>query len=126
MYRHQHPNQLKMDIPFGVSLDEENCWVRLAKMMPWDVIDEMYRKQFESKEGQLAKSSRLAFGALYIQKRENFTDEQTRRHIQENPYMQYFCGFECYTMLSPFDQSMMTHFRKRIPEEMRFIGSIRG
>ena len=118
MYRHQHPNQLKMDMPFGVALDEDNCWVRLAKMIPWEVIDEMYRKQFESKEGQLAKSSRLAFGALYIQKRENFTDEQTRRHIQENPYMQYFCGFECYTMLSPFDQSMMTHFRKRIPEEM--------
>ena len=88
MYRHQHPNQLKMEVPFGVALDEDNCWVRLAKMMPWDTIDEMYRKQFKSREGQLAKSSRLAFGALYIQKRENFTDEQTRRHIQENPYMQ--------------------------------------
>ena len=47
-----------------------------------------------------------------------YTDEQTRRNIQENPYLQYFCGFECYTMESPFDASMMTHFRKRISPEM--------
>src|SRR5699024_795675 len=45
-------------------------------------------------------------------------DEQTRRNIQENPYLQYFCGFACYTMAWPFDASMMTHFRKRISAEM--------
>lgn len=59
-----------------------------------------------------------AFGTLYIQAEEGYTDEQTRRNIQENPYLQYFCGFECYTMESPFDASMMTHFRKRISPEM--------
>ena len=118
MYRHQHPNQLKMDIPFGVELDADNYWVRVSKLIPWEQIDTEYRKNFEGNEGQLAKSSRLAFGALFIQKHEGFTDEQTRRNIQENPYLQYFCGFECYTMLSPFDQSMMTHFRKRISAEM--------
>lgn len=66
----------------------------------------------------MAIPSRLAFGALYIQAEEGYTDEQTRRNIQENPYLQYFCGFECYTMDSPFDASMMTHFRKRISPEM--------
>lgn len=55
---------------------------------------------------------------MYIQTAEGFTDEQTRRHIHENPYLQYFCGFDAYTTQSPFDTSMMTYFRKRISAGM--------
>ena len=35
-------------------------------------------------------------------------------HITMNPYLQYFIGLEAFTHKSPFDQSMMTRFRKRI------------
>ena len=97
---------------------EDNRWVILSKKFPWEEIDREYQEHFKSSEGQVAIPSRLAFGALYIQAEEGYTDEQTRRNIQENPYLQYFCGFECYTMESPFDASMMTHFRKRISPEM--------
>lgn len=118
MYSQQCYEQLKMELPFGVALDKNSRWVKLAAMFPWKEIDEAYSKNFASDEGQIAKPSRLAFGALYIQTSEGFTDEQTRRHIQENPYLQYFCGLECYTLASPFDASMMTHFRKRITSSM--------
>lgn len=64
----------------------------------------------------MAIPSRLAVGALYIQAEEGYTDEQTRRNIQEKPACS--CGFERYTTDSPFDASMMTHFRKRISREM--------
>ena len=118
MYRHEVYDQLKMEMPFGVTLREDNRWVILSKKFPWEEIDREYQEHFKSSEGQVAIPSRLAFGALYIQAEEGYTDEQTRRNIQENPYLQYFCGFECYTMESPFDASMMTHFRKRISPEM--------
>jgi IS5 family transposase len=118
VYRHEDYDQLKLEMPFGVTLREDNRWVVLSKKFPWEDIDREYQKHFKSSEGQVAISSRLAFGALYIQAEEGYTDEQTRRNIQENPYLQYFCGFECYTMDSPFDASMMTHFRKRICPEM--------
>ena len=118
MYKHEIYGQLKLEIPFGVPLREDNRWVVLSDLMPWEIIDREYRTCFESNEGQIALPSRLAFAALYIQAEEGFTDEQTRRNIQENPYLQYFCGFECYTGDSPFDSSMMTHFRKRISKEM--------
>ena len=118
MYRHEDYDQLKMEMPFGVTLREDNRWVILSKKFPWKEIDREYQEHFKSSEGQVAIPSRLAFGALYIQAEEGYTDEQTRRNIQENPYLQYFCGFECYTMDSPFDASMMTHFRKRISPEM--------
>ena len=43
-----------------------------------------------------------------------FSDEETVAHITMNPYLQYFIGLEAFTHKSPFDQSMMTRFRKRI------------
>lgn len=118
MYRHQCYEELKLELPFGVQLNQENRWVKLAGMFPWQDIEELYQKNFTGCDGQIAKPSRLAFGALYIQAEEGFTDEQTRRNIQENPYLQYFCGFECYMMETPFDASLMTYFRKRITSEM--------
>lgn len=118
MYRHENYEQMKLELPFGVSLREDNRWVQLSRMFPWEEIDKEYSRNFESSEGQIALPSRLAFGALYIQTTEGYTDEKTRENIQENPYLQYFCGFECYTMESPFDASMMTYFRKRITREM--------
>ena len=129
MYRRTVPGQIKMDIPFNVPLSSDSKWVKLADQMPWDLVEQEYEKHFEGAEGQIAKPSRLAFGALYIQISEGFTDEQTTENIRDNPAMQYFCGFESYNPVPPFDQSMMTRFRKRIPSdtimritEMAFTG----
>ena len=118
MYRRNIAEQVKIEIPFGVELDAENRWVKLSSTMPWEKIDELYAKNFKSKTGEIAKSSRLAFGALYIQQRLAITDEETVAQIQENPSMQYFCGMEYYTTQKPFDSSLMVHFRKRITSEM--------
>ena len=110
--------QQKLEIPFGVDLDAKNRWVKLAAIMPWEEIEERYSQNFESEKGEVAKSGRLAFGALYIQNRLVVTDEETLEQIRETPAMQYFCGFESYTTEKPFDSSLMVHFRKRIPAEM--------
>lgn len=118
MYRQTDYEQLTLELPFGVNLNSESRWVKLVDMFPWEKIEYEYMRNFCGQEGQIAKPARLAFGALYIQTAEGFTDEQTRRHIQENPYLQYFCGFEVYTTQSPFDASMMTYFRKRISAGM--------
>ena len=118
MYRRMMTAQQKLDIPFGVEIDVENRWVKLSKIMPWEKIDELYSENFTSEKGEEAKPSRLAFGALYIQTRLGITDEETVDQIRETPSMQYFCGFDCYTTLKPFDSSLMVHFRKRITSEM--------
>jgi len=118
MYRRELPGQTKLIFPFNVELNPESKWVKIADLIPWDRIEEDYVKHFTSNEGQIAKPARLAFGALYIQVSEGFTDEQVRTHIQENPHMQYFCGFPSYSAAPPFDASMMVHFRKRFPAEI--------
>ena len=110
--------QQKLDIPFGVELNADNRWVKLAAIMPWEKIEERYAQNFESEKGEEAKPGRLAFAALYIQNRLAIVDTEVVEQIRENPSMQYFCGFDCYTTEKPFDSSLLVHFRKRITPEM--------
>jgi len=118
MYRKTDYSQVKIEMAFGVELNPGNRWVKLAGIMPWRKIEEQYARKFPCADGHEAKSSRLAFGALYIQARLAITDEETVNQIWENASMQYFCGFEEYTTEKPFDSSLMVHYRKRISKEM--------
>ena len=45
--------------------------------------------------------------------------------LQENPYLQYFCGYPGYDDEKlPFDPSLMVYFRKRLTPEV--LGEISG
>jgi hypothetical protein len=105
--------------PFGGKLDAENRWVKMAKIMPWDMIEDAYAKSFktETLDGRPPIPSRIAFGALYIKENENFPQERTLQHISENVYMQYFLGLTEFNPTPLFDSSMMTHFAKRFSKE---------
>ena len=97
----------------------DNRWVKLAELMPWDLVEDLYAKKFKNdrNDGRPAYSSRIAFGAIYIKEQENLTDERTVEYIEENPYAQYFLGLHEFVMEPLFDPSMMVHFRKRFPVE---------
>jgi len=118
MYRREVPGQHRLELPFGVELRTDNRWVQYARIMPWEKIDRLYSASFDESRGQVAKPSRLAFGALFIQWRLGLTDEETVNQIRENPSMQFFCGFDSYTTEKPFDSSLMVYFRKRITAAM--------
>lgn len=120
MYR--IPEQLQQELrdfylPFGGSLDEQNRWVRLAAMIPWEEIEKRYARQFSKNLGAPAKRSRMALGALIIKQRLGISDEETVQQIRENPYLQFFLGFKGFTTEVPFDASMMVYFRKRFGAE---------
>jgi hypothetical protein len=118
MYRREITGQGRLELPFGVELLTDNRWVQFAAIMPWEKIDNLYQANFEELRGQVAKTSRLAFGALFIQMRLGITDEETVNQIRENPSMQFFCGFDAFTTVQPFDSSLMVQFRKRITADM--------
>jgi len=122
MYRKRDRDQTTIDdfvTPFGGKLYAKNRWVKMTKIMPWDMIEDIYAKSFEEEkqEGRPPISSRIAFGALYIKENENLTDERTVEHISENNYMQYFLGLPEFNPKPLFDPSMMTWFRKRFSKE---------
>jgi IS5 family transposase len=116
MYRNKNkqPEFEDFILPFGGKLRSDNRWVMLAKIVPWDIAEELYKKSLaETWMGAPAKESRVALGSLIIKEKLRITDEETAEQIRENPYLQYFIGKEGYSDEPPFDPSMMVHFRKR-------------
>lgn len=91
--------------------------MKLAKIIPWDIIEDRYAKLFASNRGQVAKPVRMALGALLIQEKCGYSDRETVEQITENPYLQYFIGLREYQVQPPFDPSLMVHFRKRFDAE---------
>ncbi len=108
----------KFVIPNQIQLDENNQWVVMANLIPWQEFEEKYANIFAEKLGAPAKPFRMALGALIIQQTKNLTDRQTVQEIRENPYLQYFIGLENFSNKIPFNSSMMLHFRKRIGSEI--------
>lgn len=120
MYYRNDADQLTMEEffqPFGGRLRKDNRWVRLAEIMPWTQIEEIYAERMSEETGRPGLSSRIAFGALYIKAHCHLTDEETVENLQENAYMQYFVGLHEFHPEPLFDASMMVHFRKRFPVE---------
>ena len=121
MYKIQDRNQLTMEeffIPFGDGLCANNRWVKMEKIMPWDLIEELYAESFSKEVGRPSISSRIAFGSIFIKEQDNLTDEGTVTILCENPYTQYFVGLKEFCKKPLFDSSMMVHFRKRFTSEM--------
>ena len=84
-------------LPFGGHLRSDNRWVHLAKLFPWDEIENVYARKFKNtRMGAPAKPARVAVGALIIKERTGFTDDELVLQIQENPYLQYFLGYSGY------------------------------
>ena len=91
----------------------------LRKSIDWQVIHEIYEKNFDNKKtGNPALSAEIAFGSLYIQRKLSLTDRELVEQIRENPYMQYFLGYKEYITERPFDPSLLVTFRKRLTAEM--------
>ena len=102
------------ELPFGGKLSDENRWVIMANLIPWEKFEEEYAKSFSENKGAPAKTFRIALGALIIQERLGISDRETVEQIRENPYLQYFIGLTNYQIEAPFDASMMYIFGKEL------------
>jgi transposase, IS5 family len=122
MYKKRDKEQLILAdfaMPFSGKLSPGNRWVKFAKEIPWDEMEDQYVAQFSKNQlGSPAKQFRMALGALIIKEKLNISDDETVEQIRENPYLQYFIGLSEFQNHAPFDSSMMTHFRKRINLQM--------
>ena len=121
MYRYSNGQISLSDFkqPVGMNLKENNRWVKKAQTIPWLEIEKRYAALFTNRKGNVAKPLRLALGACIIQSEYGYSDEEITLQIQENPYLQYFCGYPGYDdEKPPFDPSLMVYFRKRLTPEV--------
>lgn len=121
MYRFEEQVQIpteNFELPFEGKLSENNRWVIMASLIPWSEFEEEYASIFSEEIGAPAKSFRMALGALIIKEKLGISDRETVEQIKENPYLQYFIGLSSYNDKTPFDSSMLVHFRQRIGVEL--------
>ena len=121
MYRKSESEKIEVEdfvLPFEGQLSEDNRWVIMAELIPWNEFEDEYARLFDPKRGAPAKSFRMALAALIIQEKLRTTDRETVAQIQENPYLQYFLGLNSYEYKAPFDSSMLVYFRRRIKIEL--------
>lgn len=82
-------------------LNADNRWVKKEMLIPWGKMEQRYAALFTNQKGNVAKPLRLALGACLIQAEYGYSDEETAQEIQENPYLQYFCGYKGYDDSKP-------------------------
>jgi len=99
--------------PFGGKLDENNRWLRIAELIPWEELEEEYAKHF-SDVGRPAKDAQLVIGLLLLKHMTGLSDEGIVQDVLENPYMQAFCGFEKFLTKEILDPSTLTKQRERL------------
>jgi IS5 family transposase len=99
--------------PFGGKLDENNRWLRIAELIPWEELEEEYARHF-SDVGRPAKDAQLVIGLLLLKHMTGLSDEGIVQDVLENPYMQAFCGFEKFVTEEILDPSTLTKMRERL------------
>ena len=97
MYKLGDMNQQRLaqfHLSFGGKLKRTNRWITLSEIIPWEDFEKEYSLNFSKTRGAPSLSFRIALGSLIIKERLNLSDVETVEQIEENPYMQYFLGFE--------------------------------
>jgi len=101
-------------MPWGGKLNENNRWLRLNELIPWEELETEYSKYFSENRGRPGLDSQLVLGVICIKHMLKLSDEDAVEQVQENPYMQAFCGLESFATESLFNDSSLSKLRKRL------------
>lgn len=99
--------------PFGGKLDSENRWLKISALIPWEKLEIRYQSYFSTR-GRPSLDGRLILGILLLKHMTGFSDESIVELVNENPYMQAFCGLEHFTTIALLDTSSLSKIRKRL------------
>lgn len=95
-------------------LNRRHPLYRLADTIDWSVFDKDFGKLYVENVGRPGLSIRLLVGLHYLKHAFNESDESVVDRLLENPYWQYFCGFEYFQHQLSLDPTSLVKWRKRI------------
>jgi IS5 family transposase len=99
-------------------LDHKHPLFVLSDQIDWTVFENKFGKLYADR-GRPALPTRLMVGLHYLKHAFDESDESVVARLLENPYWQYFCGFEFFLHRLPLDPSSLVRWRKRIgPKQM--------
>jgi len=98
-------------------IDPNHPLKRLADSIDWSYFEKELSSHYKEGCGYPPKPIRLMIGMLMLEYMHKQSDEQVVVHWIENPYWQYFCGYDYAEWKAPIDPSSLTRFRNRIGKE---------
>lgn len=106
--------------PYSGKIDQNNRWIKLAKLVPWDQLDKIYLKHFDESKQSVIKKSRLILGLMLGQMLLELGDRPILEFFHENPYFQYFCGQDTFVIKAEstiIHHSLLSKRRSRLGKE---------
>jgi len=110
--RHEEPDLFRSNLE--QILNRKHPLLVLADQIDWTCFEEAFGSTYVEETGRPGIPIRLMVGLHYLKHTFDESDESVLDRFLENPYWQYFCGFEYFQHRLPIDSSSLTRFRKRI------------
>lgn len=88
--------------------------VELAESIEWAVFEQELGVLYVEKQGCPGLPIRLLVGLHYLKYLYDVSDEGVVEGFLENPYWQYFCGYEYFQHEFPCDPTSLVKWRKRV------------
>nr|WP_166156183.1 transposase [Neochlamydia sp. AcF84]NGY95620.1 hypothetical protein [Neochlamydia sp. AcF84] len=101
---------------FSDELNLDHPLIQLSKLIEWKQLEEEFDKLFVEKIGQPAKPVRLVVGLFILQHMYGLSDVNVVHRWVENPYWQYFCGYEFWHHALPIHPTSLIRWRSRLGE----------
>ena len=95
-------------------LNDKHPLFRLSESMDWDYFVGEFGPLYVENKGRPGKPVRLLVALHYLKHTYNESDESVVERFLENPYWQYFCGFEYFQHEFPLDPTSLVKWRNRI------------
>jgi len=95
-------------------LDLKHPLIRLAGLIEWESFETEFGALYHETLGRPGKPTRLMVGLSYLKHSYSLSDEQVCERWVENPYWQFFCGFDYLQHNLPIEPSSLTRWRERI------------
>jgi IS5 family transposase len=89
----------------------------LTGMIDWEGLETYFAPLYQAELGHPPRPIRLIIGLMMLQHVEGLSDEQVVLKWVENPYYQYFCGYDHFQWKLPINPSSLTRWRGRIGKE---------
>jgi IS5 family transposase len=97
-------------------LDPKHPLVKLADEIDWGYFEKEFGKYYTDTVGSPGKPIRVLVGLHYLKHAYDESDESCVARFIENPYWQYFCGFEYFQHECPLHPATLVKWRKRVGE----------
>ena len=95
-------------------LNLQHSLCRLADQVDWSQFDQVFADCYCPETGRPGNAIRLMVGLHYLKYTFDESDESVVDRWVENPYWQYFCGFEYLQHECPIHPTSMVKWRQRV------------